>query len=125
MHTPGPWRVDMTVALGAYGVWTDYATHPGHDGVGYPTQVCSVLPEMKQFRTQDAVGFATRKQRDANAILISAAPDLLAACKAMLEADLYAHAEGIWEFAKTDTVEGKAAVDAARAAIAKAEGRKP
>lgn len=27
--TPGPWRVDATVALGAYGVYTDYCCRPG------------------------------------------------------------------------------------------------
>lgn len=70
-HTPGPWRVDTTVALGAYGVWTDYATHPGHDGAGYPKQVCSMRPTDVS---------ASREERDANARLIAAAPDLLSAC---------------------------------------------
>lgn len=71
-HTPGPWTVDTTVALGAYGVWTDYATHPGHDGAGYGSQICSVLTV--SFKNTDR---ATRHERDANAKLIAAAPDLL------------------------------------------------
>lgn len=75
-HTPGPWRVDETKALGAYGVWTDYATHPGHDGAGYPSLVCSMVPTVKSE--------ITREQRDANARLIAAAPDLLAACQESL-----------------------------------------
>lgn len=45
MHTPGPWVVDETKALGAYGVWTDGPTHPGHDGAGYPSQICSVITD--------------------------------------------------------------------------------
>lgn len=36
--------VDATKALGAYGIWTDYATHPGDDGEGYGDQICSMLP---------------------------------------------------------------------------------
>jgi len=35
------WRVDETKALGAYSVWTDYPTHPGHDGAGYESEICS------------------------------------------------------------------------------------
>lgn len=71
-HTPGPWVVDRTVALGAYGVWTEYATHPGHDGAGYPSEVCSVFRGNKSDFPQEI--------RDANAKLIAAAPDLLDAC---------------------------------------------
>lgn len=77
-HTPGPWRVDETKALGAYGVWTEAATHPGHDGAGYPSQICSVGPTNKEI---------PRDQRDANARLIAAAPELLAACKMLLDGD--------------------------------------
>lgn len=76
-HTEGPWTVDETKALGAYGVWTDYATHPGHDGAGYGSQICSVMPTTKQEEI-------TREQRDANARLIAASPELLAACVAVL-----------------------------------------
>lgn len=68
-HTPGPWTVDETKALGAYGVWTDYATHPGHDGTGYGSIVCSMLPDDDRM---------SREARDANARLIAAAPELLA-----------------------------------------------
>lgn len=74
-YTPGPWTVDATKSLGAYGVWTAYATHPGHDGAGYPSQICSVMPLLN--------GEATREQRNATAQLIAAAPDLLSACYAI------------------------------------------
>lgn len=79
--TPVPWRVDETKVLGAYGVWTDYATHPGHDGAGYESQICSVIMSSK------FMGDVSREQRDANAKLIAAAPDLLAACRAALAYD--------------------------------------
>lgn len=52
--TPGPWMVDATKALGAYGVWTDYATHPGHDGTGYGTEICSMRPADLERRARDA-----------------------------------------------------------------------
>ncbi len=69
--TPGPWRVDGTVALGAYGIWTDYGTHPGDvPGELYPDQVASVYCNNKSH--------FSREVRDANAKLIAAAPDLLA-----------------------------------------------
>lgn len=96
-HTPGPWRVDGTKALGAYGVWTDYSTHPGHDGEGYPSQICSFTIH----------GISENKNRDADARLISASPDLLAALKGFLHAD-------------PDVFRDELA--AARAVISKAEG---
>lgn len=58
-----PWYVDATKALGAYGVWTDYATHPGYDGAGYPSQICDVLPMTRK-----------REQRDLDAAFIAASP---------------------------------------------------
>lgn len=68
--SPGPWVVDRTVALGAYGVWTEYATHPGADGTGYQSEVCSVFRGNESDFDQET--------RNANAKLIAAAPDLLA-----------------------------------------------
>ena len=63
-HTPEPWTVDGTKALGAYGVWTDYATHPGHDGAGYGSLICSFELSSPHI---------SREQRDANAQRICAA----------------------------------------------------
>ena len=73
--TPGPWRVDATVSLGAYGVSTAYGDHKGYDGQMYPSQVCSVLTDSTRARAE------SRDVRDANAELIAAAPDLLEACE--------------------------------------------
>lgn len=69
--TPGPWRVDETVALGAYGVWTDVADRLEEN----PIQVC-------RFNVRDTI--PTQEERGANARLIAAAPDLLAACQRAL-----------------------------------------
>lgn len=106
--TPGPWTVDATVALGAMGVWTDYATHPGHDGAGYGSQICSMLPE-----TFDIL----REQRDANAKLIAAAPDMLEALNAAMPI--------LTAYIHPDEFDGHAAraLLMVREALAKAEGQ--
>ena len=57
-----------------------------------------------------------------NARLIAAAPDLLAALDALLEAQIYADGEGLVTVKYADTADGEAAVSQARAAIAKAKG---
>lgn len=120
MHTPGPWMVDETNALGAYGVWTDYATHPGHDGAGYGTQICSVTS------LSFSLGHAERRsQRDANARLIAAAPDLLAACEDALRCLTAAVKVGL-NFPPDEVreiVAEHAVLKELRTAIAKAKGR--
>lgn len=63
----------------------------------------------------------SQRQRGA---LMAAAPDLLEALQAMLDGNLWADAEGLWYFEKSDTEDGQAAVRKARAAIAKALGQK-
>lgn len=112
--TPGPWCVDTTVSLGAYGVWTDYVTHPGHDGAGYGSQVCSVITDC--FKLTDKG--KQRTQRDANARLIAASPDLLATLTRIQEM-----ADG--ELRRIGAIPGSSIsqIEAdARAAIAKALG---
>ncbi len=109
-HTKGPWRVDETKALGAYGVWTDYATHPGHDNAGYPSQICA-MPLSDEL--------IDREQRDANARLIAAAPDLLAALIDLVErAETVNESSG--EYGPDFFSPGLLAKS--RAAVAKAEG---
>lgn len=84
-HTPGQWRLDALTIIGDSGE----GQHPVAFADG-PTMAIS----------------------DANATLIAAAPDLLAACEALLAGHVvgFTHAERV------------AAIAAARAAIAKAKG---
>jgi hypothetical protein len=72
-HTPGPWWVDETKTIGACGVYADVVDSQG-DSEGCDV-ICSLLAYGKHV---------SREQRDANARLIAAAPDLLAACEALL-----------------------------------------
>ena len=68
-HTDGEWRVDETAALGAYGVWSG------------PYQICSVLTDA--FHTTDKG--SGRLERDANARLIAAAPEMLKCLQFVLQ----------------------------------------
>jgi hypothetical protein len=58
--TPGPWMVDSTVALGAYGIWRDSKNLAEDEPM---EQVCSMLPMEKRF---------AQEKRDADAALIVA-----------------------------------------------------
>lgn len=62
----------------------------------------------------DPLSPARHEEAEANARLIAAAPDLLAACKALLDVSLQGGAQARYQ-ARADAIE----------AIAKAEGRKP
>jgi hypothetical protein len=89
-HTPGPWRFHDELILAG----------------GHGRQGKTLAESPGQFHWE------TDPEWFANARLIAAAPELLAACKAMLEDP---HARGLWpEGYHVD-------IDAGRAAIAKAE----
>lgn len=98
-HTPGPWQavkngVCQSAVQASNGTWI----------------------------THDAGEELSCNEAEANARLIAAAPELLEALQAMLNADLYADGEGIWRFDSSDTEDGQSAVSKASAAIAKATG---
>ena len=95
-HTPGPWYAGL------------YDTSPNFLRVGKHMAVGREGDDML-IAVCGTPGFATS---EADARLIAAAPDLLAACKAMLE---------LTETDHGDSEETDAAFDLARAAIAKAE----
>lgn len=111
-HTPGPWHAcgdgrckcatvmgrDYPVARVTRGKWGD--TYPVLENVG-----CSIAPEYRPKMEMIEYGDVAITEAEANAKLIAAAPDLLAALKAVVAiADR-----------KTDEF------DLARAAIAKAQ----
>jgi len=104
-HTPGPWEyVPSTENHGAYicGPW------------GSTVCDCYTMTVPGPFNGWKAKPVPFHGEAmDANARLIAAAPDLLAALK-----DLLAYVEGV--YGDHESSEG----ETARAAIAKAEGRK-
>ena len=94
-HTPGPWRVRG----GAASVYAFDIVGPKGEDIGYANQ-------------SDGADDPEVYPDGANARLMAAAPDLLAACRAFLAAD---PGEGYSPLEE-------AAIDLMRAAIAKAEG---
>lgn len=109
-HTPGPWRVEDGTTL----IWGDCIPHDHSSrGMGYPIAAC---------RTNPSGNWSTGPYADeaeANARLIAAAPDLLAAVQKLMALN-NEHAPFGGEFYQ-DRLD--CAWDAARAALAKAEGR--
>lgn len=96
-HTPGPWTIDPATGLDVR----------GPDGKDVAVSLCREMGGL-QF-DMATIGPEHRQQAFDNALLIAAAPELLAGAKAMLAAR-----------------DGKASIDAVialRDAIAKAEGR--
>lgn len=98
-HTPGPWH-DI-------GIGTRHLISPSIDDDG-KFAIASIF-----FPNYHPDGLtAARVEQEANAALIAAAPDLLAALRAMLAAGPYGNADAY-----------NAAVGSSFAAIARAEGR--
>jgi hypothetical protein len=98
-HTPGPWLIDGTTVYALNGEETNRFT-------------CQVQGGHVAFRFDKAVRTSTF-EREANARLIAAAPELLEALEGMLRASV----TGGIEDAELNALEAKA-----RAAIAKARG---
>ncbi len=95
-HTPGPWVVFWGRGLGAY-----------------PLSVGT-----SRFNVVTAMGRKAHPEAAANARLIAAAPELLAAARLCLESDAFDYHDGL-----AQGCEKCVAVAAIKAAIAKAEGR--
>ena len=94
-HTPGPWAVVPSVRFGSFDGKTTVASYGISNGSEW---VCAI-----------PCYAANTEPSAANARLIAAAPDLLAACEALLASHKYGDGVG-WQHAR----------DKARAAIAKA-----
>jgi hypothetical protein len=99
-HTPGPWEAQGEARL--VGTNEEHHLWCGNIwplGPSYRGEICTV-------QSADHISGISRQEAEANARLIAAAPDLLAALKGILVITDRDHV--VW--------------DAARAAIAKAEG---
>jgi len=109
-HTPGPWRTTQTWSSlqfsGEYGVEAPTPEGPGHPTPNATGFYAMALPPP---HGRDPESRATQK---ANAHLIAAAPDLLAALKSVISSR-----GGVMALGKSD-----ARTVAVLAAIAKAEG---
>lgn len=97
-HTPGPWKIA-----------------PWPKARGYVISVCKGLP---QKPVAQAHGQQDPAEREANARLIAAAPDLLAALEHVTELLV-----DTWSDAMDGDPEKEVAVADARAALAAAKGR--
>src|SRR5690606_11039817 len=95
-HTPGPWK-------------SEYHGKESHAIIGGSAngRDWTIIAEI-----HDPVGYVPRSERSANARLIAAAPDLLAACKAVLN-EIQTNTEWL----------DPAVESALEAAIAKATGK--
>lgn len=111
-HTPGPWRVEEGTTL----IWGDCNQDDTSSyGMGYPIAECRLTPSGSW-----AKGPKTYGEAEANAHLISAAPDLLEALESLIIKYVRlvnSGDAGFWN------PEDDKEVIAARAAIAKVEGR--
>lgn len=72
-HTPGPWCVESATSEAYHDVALAYET----PGQGHPIVIASMHFDDNDYPRQ----LVTRSQATANARLMAAAPDLLAACK--------------------------------------------
>ena len=102
-HTPAPWFAKTDNRR-----WT-----PNHIEAAH-AHIADVMP--------CGINKKADPEATANARLIAAAPDMLAALHALLGADIYADGEGLVSFAYPNTEDGDAAKALALAAIAKATG---
>ena len=100
-HTPGPWVLKPARSIvGGWAVWAEYE----------PGKHCQVADIEPWPNDPD-----TAPESEANARLIAAAPDLLAACEALIDADSY-DLKSLLDDALP------AIIEQARVAIAKAKG---
>jgi hypothetical protein len=86
-HTPGPWAVESVFTEADHDICVDYQI----PNAGNPVPVASV------YWDDDDDGYPiTLKQANANAKLIAAAPDMLEACIAAIEATGGSHLWNGW-----------------------------
>lgn len=109
-HTPGPWRIEPVLCNG-----NPNNTHMVCGGrTGTPAEQCYIAD------CRVSSYYRTKEETDANAHLIAAAPELLAACK-RFEKELREFVES--EKGDIDNFPSQDLMYAILAAIAKAEGK--
>lgn len=113
--TPGPWRAKWTDDGRCGGIAPDYHNHEGPDCYEYSRPGFMNCPYQDEIVTTDSGVYGPSP---ADARLIAAAPDLLAALKALV-AEVESRDNVIDEGADSDCEQ----MISARAALAKAEGR--
>ena len=103
-HTPGPWEIDESG-----GQWWIYGAHDGRCTVGVAKCDLMVNAALNICKQQNVIGQGMPdEEKMANAHLIAAAPALLEALRAVVDCP----------YPTPDNLK-----DAARAALAKAEGK--
>lgn len=100
-HTPGPWVLDFSTQTG-WAIWADPRLHG----------------DMRRGAVVIAADLRGGKQDEANARLMAAAPDLLAAAQLLVDA----YRKGEENGSSMDWSDVDQAWEAAKAAIAKATG---
>lgn len=111
-HTPGPWKNGNKTEYGTYAPNTIFSASGPAIAFSYGIPLHVTLEEISSDKRWS--------EGLSNALLIAAAPDLLAAAKAFVEwAD---DCWGSWAINSEATPEARAEYEAAKAAIAKAEG---
>jgi hypothetical protein len=103
-HTPGPWRIYRITGEDGESIGVMCINEQHIDSDGDPSDICEIAN----------LGYYGIPQCEANAKLIAAAPELLAALQAMLK--------DCEQSCETSLVHGGAVEDMARSAIAKATG---
>ena len=102
-HTPGPWKVDQLAtkndqqAFINIGGFTRIDILP--DSVGFPPETIALSERDSWFEIREQIGI---DEANANAKLIASAPDLLDACKSVLNS--------INDLSKDPTLDGCAMV---------------
>ena len=112
-HTPGPWYADLRERYTLGGDMVEITLHDENEMV--IDQIASIMLETGEDSPDDQRAY---REQEANARLIAAAPDLLAACKEMLN-EIRAY-QGESEFEEGSIT--KSHCDLLKSAIAKAEG---
>jgi len=110
-HTPGEWEARGTMVVTPPRAVTDEFFAACRRGEK-PEPITS-----RRICLADPSPYVTESEAEANARLIAAAPNLFSACKALIDAPHHEH------FATRLNDQEMAAVDAIRAAVAKAESR--